>query len=93
MPRSCQGARVGVELGLVVNRVQHDLAAAAGLAPERPAVYVRSFGPVFSSRNLKAKDAGPKGQIPLAEVAARGSYCRWKLFRSIGQQINAVLPR
>ena len=37
----------------------------------RPYTPVRSSGPVFSSRNLKAKDAGPKGQIPLAEVAAR----------------------
>jgi hypothetical protein len=42
MPRSCQGALDVVELGLVVNRVQHDLAAAAGLALERPAVERRA---------------------------------------------------
>jgi hypothetical protein len=34
-------------------------------------VQVPEPGLVFSSRNLKAEDAGPERQVPLAEVAAR----------------------
>ena len=92
MPRSCQGALDGVELGLVVNRVQHDLAAAAGLALERPAVERRA---VVRARlqQLKAKDAGPIRKSPLPRSRHDEAIVAGTFSAPSVRQINAVLLR